>query len=279
MTLFSSVILLLNSCDLINPAEPVPSYIHLDSITLVTSYNLEGSALSNFSDAWVSVDGTYLGTYELPFTIPVIGEGSHKISVRPGILDNGISGIRKAYSKVSNFDTVISLQPNIINSLSGKVTYLQGTVFAQLEDFDDGSLTIVPTTSNSANFAITPASDQNALEGNSGHISLDASHPVFEYASSSVFVLPTTTPVYVELNYKCSQEFTIGVFVTSGSGIIQSPVLNLRPSAEWKKIYVNLSDGGGIFNNAINYKIYLGTTLISGLASAEIYLDNLKVLY
>ncbi len=176
-------------------------------------------------------------------------------------------------------DTVISLQPNQTNTITAQVSYLQGTVFAQIEDFDDGSLTLIPTTTNTATFAITPSSDSDAFEGNSGLINMDSNHPVFEYASSNTFTLPTTVPVYVELNYKCTQEFTIGVFITTTSGIIQSPVLNLRPTSEWKKIYVNLSDGGGIFANAINYKIYLKSSLVSGSGSAEIYLDNLKVLY
>ncbi len=46
----------MTSCEVINPAEPVPSYIHLDSVSLKTTYITEGSALSNVSDAWIYVD-------------------------------------------------------------------------------------------------------------------------------------------------------------------------------------------------------------------------------
>lgn len=276
---FTLLLFFLNSCEVINPSEPIPSYIHLDSCLLETTYGTEGTALSNYTDAWVYVNGIYLGTFEYPFTIPVLEEGENKISIRPGIQDNGISGIRAIYTKTKTFDTIVNLQPNVTNNLRPKVSYLTGTVFSQLEDFDDGNLTLVPTTSNSALFEITPGSDPNALEGNSAHITLDINHPDFEYASSNPFVLPTNVPVYIELNYKCSQEFSVGVFITSSSGVIQSPVISIRPSSEWKKIYINLSDGGGIFQTAINYKIYLKSSLTTGSSQAEVYLDNLKVLY
>ncbi len=273
------MLLFFNSCEVINPAEPVPAYIHLDSSSFRTSYIDEGSNLNSFVDGWIYVDGNYLGTYEYPFTIPVIGEGQHKISVRAGILKNGISGSRAAYPKTGTFDTIVNLQPNQTTIIKPTVEYLDGVVFAQMEDFDDGSLTLIPTGTNSATFTITSANDPNALEGNSGHIVMDSAHPEFEFASSSAFYLPITTESYVELNYKCTQEFSLGVFVTTISGVVQSSVLNLRPTSEWKKVYVNLNEGEAIFNNAIEYKIYLKSRLATGSVSADIYLDNMKVLY
>ena len=264
---------------MINPAEPIPTYIQLDSTSLNASYVDEGTSLSSFADGWIYVDGNYLGTYEYPFTIPVIGDGEHKISVRAGILKNGISGSRAAYPKTSTFDTIFSLQPNQTNIIRPTVKYLDGIVFAQMEDFDDGSLSLVPTSVNTASLTITSANDPNALEGNSGHITMDSSHPEFEYASSSAFYLPITTESYVELNYKCTQEFSLGVFVTTTAGVVQTSVLNLRPTSEWKKVYVNLNEGEAIFNNALVYKIYLKSSLASGSVTADIYLDNLKVLY
>lgn len=279
LIVFLAAPVLLNSCDVINPAEPVPAYIKLDSSSFETSYVDEGSNLNSFVDGWIYVDGNYLGTYEYPFTIPVIGEGQHKISVRAGILKNGISGSRAAYPKTSTFDTIVNLQPNQINIINPTVKYLDGIVFAQMEDFDDGSLTLVPTGTNSATLNITSANDPNALEGNSGHVVMDITHPDFEFASANAFYLPISTESYVELNYKCTQEFSLGVFVTTISGVVQSSVLNLRPTSTWKKVYVNLNEGEAIFNNAIEYKIYLKSRLTQGSSSADIYLDNLKVLY
>ncbi|HNQ61545.1 MAG TPA: hypothetical protein PKJ62_04065 [Bacteroidia bacterium] len=268
-----------SSCEIINPSEPIPSYIHIDSVSLITDYNTEGSSTNYFTDAWVYVNGIYLGAFEFPFTVPVLAEGLNKISIRAGIQENGISGSRSAYSKLLTYDTSINLEANKTFTIQPVVSYLPGTEFVQLEDFDDGSLFLVPTTANTSVFNITPGGDPDAYEGNSGHIQMDVNHPLFEYATATAFTLPTTTPVFVELNYKCSQEFTVGVFVASSSGLLQSPVLNLRATSDWKKVYINLSSGGGIFTNAINYKIYLKSTLPAGISNADIYLDNLKVLY
>ncbi|MBP6335511.1 MAG: hypothetical protein KA444_08570 [Bacteroidia bacterium] len=272
-------LIFLQSCEIINPEEDIPTYVQIDSIALNTDYITEGSVNSKFTDAWIYVNGSYLGTYELPCTIPVIGEGQQKISVRAGVLDNGIASTRAAYTKTGTFDTILDMEANKTHIIKPTVRYLTGTVFAQIEDYDDGSLTLEATSANTATFSITPGSDPNALEGNSGYVELDVNHSLFEFATSTPYSLPTSTPVYVEFNYKCNQEFTLGVFVSSVSGILQSPVLNVRPSTEWNKIYVNLSDGGGIFTNAFDYKIYFRSTLPAGSSSGYIYLDNLKVLY
>jgi len=86
-----------SSCTLFEPASPVASYIHIDSIQLTTNYQVQGSISSKISDAWIIYDGKYLGTFPLPADIPLIGEGLHKLEILGGISQNGIAGDRAAY--------------------------------------------------------------------------------------------------------------------------------------------------------------------------------------
>lgn len=266
------------SCNVINPAEPVPVYFQIDSIRLKTEYLTQGSATAKIPDTWVFVDNEYLGTYGLPVTFPALGEGIHKISFRAGVQVNGMAENRAAYPPFGVFDTTLKFEAGAVVHLNPSVVYKSGTVFKQIEDFDDGSLSLISTSSSMASLNISPVGDANAYENNSGFVILDDNHPQFEVASSDTFTLPYTVPVYVELNYKTDHEFTLGVFV-SGSSVIQSPLVNVRPTATWKKIYVNISQLGGVLSGNVFYKIFLKGVKSSSQSTATFYFDNLKVLY
>ena len=74
----------------------IPSYIYIESIDLETE-SFEGSDSQNLTDAWVTMDGNFLGAFELPCTIPILGDGAHEFRVSSGIKANGISATRIIY--------------------------------------------------------------------------------------------------------------------------------------------------------------------------------------
>lgn len=267
------------SCSIFEPASPVASYIHIDSITLSTDYPTQGSNSGRIVDAWVIYDNEYIGTFPLPADIPLIGEGTHHIQISGGIIDNGIAATRSAYTKLKSFDTTMTLTAGNNISISPVVRYGTAVQFPQLEDFDDASLSLEKTNAGTVPLVITPQSDPNAFEGNSGMVTLTDTATVMELASVSPFFLPLTVPAYLELNYKCDIDFEIGVFVTTVNGILKTRLLSVRSSGEWKKIYVSLSDLGGTTSNGIDYKIYLHAEKPTSLATAELFFDNLKVVY
>jgi len=277
--IFAGIVCAFSSCEIINPAEPVPAYIHIDSIPLLIDNSTQGSSASNFTDAWVFVDGKYLGTYELPVTFPVIGSGSHVIGVRAGIIENGISSTRAAYPVLATSQTTCELSANETQLIAPQVHYLSGSVFRQVEDFDDGSLSMIPLSASSVPLTVTSAGDPNAFEGNSGKAELDDNHTLFEVASSDSFQLPVSVPVYMELNYKCDVEFKIGTIINTPFAVINDSLINIRPTSTWKKIYVNISKLGGVNVNGLGYKVYLRATKIQDGTIAHLYFDNLKVLY
>lgn len=269
----------ISGCSIIDPASPTASYIRIDSMSLQTIFATQGSNSKRITDAWVSVDNKYLGTFPLPAIVPVIGDGNHTISLRGGILENGISAARAAYPKYSSFDVALALVPKDTFTLQPVLGYASSVQFPQIEDFDDASLTLVPTNSSYAPLLITQPTDPNSFEGNSGMATLNTTNTVFEVASSSPFFLPANIPAYLELNYKCEIDFTIGVFITTQSGIQKSELLSVRASAEWKKIYVTLSTLGAVVSGGLDDKIYIRAELGSVLTSANLFFDNLKVVY
>lgn len=278
--LFSSVsVIFLSACEKFNADEPIPGYLQVDSIQFETNYVIQGSSKYRFTDAWVYVDNDYLGSFEMPFTIPVLEEGSHKISIRAGIIENGVSGTRSAYSKLVTYDTTIVLQPNVTTPISPRVTYFNSVIFVGMEDFDDGGISLVSTDPDNARLQLTAQGDTNVFEGASGKVTLDNNKPYFEVASDLGFILPTTASPYIELNYKGDNEFTIGVIINTSNGVLQNPLLNVRATDVWKKIFVNIRDLNGGISNASSYKVFIRSILPADDSYAELYFDNLKVAY
>lgn len=268
------------SCSIFEPASPTASYLSIDSFTVSTDYTTQGSSSSSIQDVWVITDDGYLGTFPMPAKIPVIGSGSKKITVRAGIIENGISGLRSAYPKYASYDTTLSLEPGKNYSIKPRTTYLTGCTFVQNEDFDDAGLTLTSTSSSTVNLQVTSAGDPNAFEGNSGVVTLSSSQPIFEVASSSLLQFSQVLPTYIELNYKSENDFDVGVFVNLSSGTVdQRTLLSLRASSVWKKVYISLADLGGMATNANGYKVFIRCEKSSSLNTAKLYLDNLKVVY
>ncbi len=267
------------SCSLFDPASPVGSYIHIDSISVTTDYVSQGSNSKKITDAWVIYDNKYLGTFPLPADIPLIGEGNHNIIIKGGIMENGISGSRAAYPKYSSYTSDVNLTAGKSLVILPTISYGSAVQFPQLEDFDVASLSLIPTSTASVPLLITPLNDPNAFEGNSGWVVLDDNHTLFEVASSSAFSLPISIPTFVELNYKCESDFTIGVFINTSIGVVKSDLLNVRASATWKKIYAGISSLGGVATDGISYKVYIHAEKPTSQITSNLYFDNLKVVY
>lgn len=271
--------IVLNSCSVFEPESPAASYIRIDQFTLLTDSIDQGSNSNRITDAWVIYDNEYLGTFPLPAQIPLIGEGNHSIIVKAGIVENGISGIRSAYPKYASFEKSLALTAGNTIPLQPEIRYISSATFPQIENFDDNSVSMDTTSNGNTALLITPANDPNALEGHSGWVTLDANHSVFEAASSTPFSLPLSTPSYLELNYKTDCDFTIGVFISTSFSIVKSELIHVIQTDVWKKIYVNLSTLGGVTTEGIEYKVYLRSVKPPAQAIANLYFDNLKVVY
>ena len=64
----------------------------------------------------------------------------------------------------------------------------------------------------------------------------------------------------------------------------QTPLIQMNPQNTlgeevWKKIYIQLSENVSFNTNYINYEIFFLSLLDEGQSSAQIYLDNIKVLH
>ncbi len=73
--------------------EPLPAYIYIPAFELRTTQG-EGSASSAITDVWLTVNGEFLGAYELPARIPVLQTGwTHKPIELPDLTPQEILSI------------------------------------------------------------------------------------------------------------------------------------------------------------------------------------------
>ncbi|HSH64916.1 MAG TPA: hypothetical protein VLB84_03750, partial [Bacteroidia bacterium] len=138
------ILFIFDACKKLNPDEPVPSYIHIEKITLKTEITKEGSNSSKISDAWVYIDENLIGCFELPATFPVLYSGKHEIKIRAGIKVNGIAATRAPYPFYSIYVQQVDLEKNKRLNIEPVVSYVSFAKFNFMENFDGVGIILAP---------------------------------------------------------------------------------------------------------------------------------------
>jgi hypothetical protein len=286
---------LISSCNLYNPAEPIPAYIHIDKINLTTNFSAQGTNSAKISDAWVYVDEQLIGCFELPATIPMLYSGNHQVKIRPGIKVNGISATRSPYPFYTIYKKTFNLQKGLYFTLNPTVTYLTSTHFQFKESFENIGMSIDVSPAAGVDDTLIKVSSPNLVfEGTgAGYAHLDKTHTFFECVSNTSYCtqnVPTClipplyfngAPIFLEFNYKCNHEFVAGVYAHNNvsSGSVQAAALTFNPSDTWNKAYLYLSPVIDANYTATDFSIFFGMQNYENADSLYMLLDNIKLVY
>lgn len=294
-TIISLLIILsfTTSCEKNEGNNDIPSYIRIDSISVSTNYLLQGTESNNISDVWIYVDENSIGAFELPACIPVLMEGEHTIRIDPGIKLNGMASTRAAYPFYKPISKTINLERGkinkfydnkIINTVSkdtifyATTSYKDDVVFEWMEDFESSSLSI-KSTSNS-DTVIERVTDEVFEGAWSGKISLDSIRSFYEGTTKNDFLNPgTNSTIFLELNYKNNNIFNVGIYSNCIDEVIQNPIVVLRETDKWKKIYINLTIAVNREYTLITYDPFFGIIKDDDIENAEIFIDNIKLIH
>ena len=263
---------LFNSCRKI-PNDGIPSYIRVDSVIVLTSTNLFGSASHNISNVWVDVAGENMGTYEVPVTFPVLNDGKLKATFQAGIRQNGIGATRIIYPFYLPDTVTLDLLATQETAFIPNFEYVPGTDMKYHEDFDFLS----------SIGGVDRVDTGNVFEGpGSGLIYMDTALNVTSVvATSTTFDIPTTPPgpVFIELDYRNDAVFSVGMQAIDEFGFPVSFEKVFIPARdEWNKIYINVSEEVN-FIRGTDYQIRIETALTGDKTKAHVYLDNIKLLH
>jgi hypothetical protein len=277
------VVMILASCNIINPDEPIPAYLKVDNVSLVTQ-PFQGSNSHKIIDLYIFVDNQAAGTHPVGSTFPLLYEGQHQFVFSAGISVNGIAASRGIYPFYKAYSTTLTLTPENITEVNPVFEYMDNAIFKWSEDFDDPSLGVgfISTTSAGADMSFLPSGHADIFEGNSsGIIQLTPGLPLFDVESALQFTLPKINKaIFLEINYKCSDKFEIGLTANYPlSGTQRWYAVTVNAKNEWNKLYVNLAPGTAENTNASDFKLYLKGSLSDGNSHAVFLFDNLKVIH
>ncbi|HKK78061.1 MAG TPA: hypothetical protein VJ933_00475 [Phaeodactylibacter sp.] len=286
LALLSSVVW--SGCDLINPEEPIPGYVHIPEVEVVTKAG-EGSAASNLTEVWVTVQGEFVGAYPIPADIPILAEGEVTIFVQAGIKDNGIGSLPEIYPFFEAYETTVTLGPNTTDTIRPVFSYLDQTQFALVEGFENGSQVFRDVISG--DLGQLGLVQNEVFEGSSAlRIRLDSANTLLQVATFERYpeiVGNNSARVYLEMHYKSEIPVVFGLIgYNSGQlgGGRTEYIAGFRPSEEWNKIYFNFSLDA-IELGSDEYQVFLQASIPNGedgmpeLGEARVWLDNVKLLH
>jgi len=276
--LFIFTLFLVASCDLINPSEPQPAYLNIDTFRLTTNVD-QGTTSSRIRDSWVYVDGQYIGTFELPSRIPVLESGYHKLVVGGGIYENGVSATRSAYPMYlfKTYDSIYFEPGKTITIDTIDISYINTISFPWLENFDNPSFSISTTSNSLASLGLEQV---NPFEGQGSLImKVGTNDSILECATTNYINLSEDDDIFLEMNYKCDGRFYVGLISNNITGLTYNTLILLNPSTNWNKIYLNFTKLVRQNGSANGYKIFFYLQRETEDIENTVYLDNIKLVH
>lgn len=289
--------IVLGSCEIINPDEDIPAYVHIDSIDLqLKNPNQEGAASERITDAWIFLDDDLIGVFELPADIPILHKGKGTLKVGAGIQNNGISATRIRYPFFEVYeDPEFDFQPGEVVTLNPTVSYFANLDFVWDENFEDIAVALDSFGESNVQMVReqdpllilpTPDNDPNNNKA-SGIVRLNDAAPIFEAASTPRLVLPQEgTQIFLEMDYKASTRLLVGLRTnTTIFGLINTPLIDLNPTEDengnlkWNKIYIHLTPYVSTETSATDFRLWFKAVHDASNVESVIMLDNLKIVH
>jgi len=235
---------------------------------------------TNITDAWVTVNGNFIGAFETPSEIPILDleEKDNIIRISPGIKENGISGSRMVYPFYNSYEFISKTINPEENQVINPVTSYKEAEFKFLTqgEFELGNM--FQETENSDTIPFTQNTEV-FLGEKSCAICIDETNNSFQIITIDNFSFNELPEyVFLEMNFKTSVNFKIGI-VKNGNLQDKTEHMKIYRSDDWKKIYINLSQL--IIPNIPNstFQIYMESDMTENNSEGCVYLDNIKVVF
>lgn len=272
-------LLFVSSCEKLKTKIDNPGYIKIPSYKVFykNSYANGGPGTTNqkFTDVKVSVKGVVYGVFPIPCTIPILDYGTNDINITPVIKVNGVSTLRSEYAPMRLFDTTITVEAGKVNEIIPTFDYYQnGVTFYWVEDFEVSGSSLIGDTAiklqTAEKFEGAKAVKMELRNGQSACLS---------YSSSQLPLPHNSEMLYLEVNYKCNQQFEVGLL--DGNKNVIGSAGGANPSSEWNKIYFFLTPVASRSPQSA-YHVYFyfsnSSFVDNGLGPNPIlYIDNIKV--
>ena len=279
------VLLILLTVPFISPA-------CVDKGTLPTYFYLAGApppdgappGEQRIEDYWIYLENKLLGVYHPGNYVPILGEGSRELAIYPGIRSNGMRDEAVIYPFLEDYRTTVDLCAcNGRDSIFPRFRYKPATRFSFSSGFESENIFLIDYDPDEQT-TLQVQSDSVFMGENTARLTVTREHP-HNFVGTSTFYSdfdPNSREVFLELNYKSSAYLQVALDFRN-SLIYTGPqaLVNLYPSAEWKKLYISLA---GLTNNANTNegcRILLNAVydLAGPLNTQNVFVDNIKLVH
>lgn len=271
---YTSLVLFTYSCEKDKLKTPAASYIVVNTAT-VNSGNRGLIDSHKITDIWLYVNDRFQGVYPIGSLMPVLSSGTATVKMYSGIMNNGISDTRLPYTFYNPYVFAANFEEHKTYTIIPDFHYKEGITI--VDDNFNGSLGSLYSPPGNSIYTLT--ADPSKVWGGSGksvYVSMSDSIPTAIIQSSAPQYLPVGgAAVYLELDYKANQEISVGL--DCGGGIEKRNALTLRPTSDWKKVYISLTSAASTQPTYNYYKVYISAIKQSGLEHPEMYLDNIRL--
>ncbi len=265
--------------------EQIPAYIKIEPFVVNSP---GGAGWQKITEGWLYIDNLLVGGYALPATVPVLDSGNVKVTILPGVRENGLTETPTVYPFFQPFEGNYTLQPAETTTIQPATQYYPNAVFPWSLDrstLNNSTIGFENRDGDSSNTFVLVT--DGAFEGRSLKLAVDTAHTLMEVATELLDELPVTQerPVWLELHYQCDMPFELWILGSDGGGIeISQAVYLFAPYETWNKIYFNLSP----FLIALKqdkYRLFFRASLPRGSngqysqTAGTVYLDNLRLIH
>lgn len=250
-------------------------YIHIPRLDLKT--NPGQFQTQQIKDLWLFVDDIYEGTFPVPSRIPLFRQETFRLKIYPGIRQYGILSSPEIYTLMDPFQADIntSAQDSIV--LSPAFSYKGNMITFLQEGFETGSIFIFDLDSFPGHTLVRSSS--MFREGFfSGSATISAPFNSLEVGSPKLNILKNSWPsAYLELDFKSEIEISLGLITSNGVSSDKKYFFTLRPSMEWKKVYIPLTAILNAINNE-SVQLALKTMFSATTSTVSFHIDNIRII-
>jgi len=291
LSLAFSIPFIISSCSTFDPSVVVPVYGHIDSVHFTTTADSQGTASASIPYAWVYLDDNPVGAFQMPCTFPMIASnGVHSIKIYPGVVPVGMPSPASINPFYQYYAISVNMQQGSTYKFTPASTYYSWVDFPYMENFEKENVGNPPVgiinyygNGSAAGATNTTMSVTNkkglTFQGNSGIVVVNSAHNYYIGITSPAKSLPnSSTPVWMELNYRTTAIFTIGMF-DGDTATQSSPLALVYPTTKWTKMYVPLNTTIQAFSiqpQSVYFSLQLDAA--DGHTADTLLLDNIKIL-
>jgi hypothetical protein len=263
------------SCNVVNPAEKTPHFLHIDSVTFkATNSNVHGSISNKIADVWIYSNDNLLGAFNLPADIPILNDAPNALDIRAGVLTNGIQASREPYQFYKFYSTTVDWAAGTRKTIIPEFTYSEYAKFLTIEDFELGTSLIA----DNGDTSFVKYSGPEVFEGSAcGATYVSVAKPLARSVFQTAFTLPPNKFYTLEMNYKCNVPIEILIKTVKNGVFTEQFVAGVNPKTSWNKIYFNIGAIVNSIKSATPYNIVIRAGLPKDSLTGYAFIDNVKL--